>query len=76
MSMCFGPGAYDYRGVLKQQSSILSGRSGRVRSTSKIKELPDNFFQWMKNNKERLEAAAMRGRHPYYIKMNKISTIE
>jgi hypothetical protein len=61
---------------LKQQSSILSGRSGRFRSTSKIKELPVNFYQWIKNSKERLEKAAMRGRQPYFIKTNKISTIE
>lgn len=70
------PGLMTTEEFLKQQSSILSGRSGRVRSTSKIKELPDNFYQWMDNNRERLEEAAKIGRLPYFIKINKIRTIE
>lgn len=60
---------------MRQQNEILSGRNSRIKSVNEVKDIPDNFKQWMKNNKERLDKAIEKGKLPYFIKMNKIKLI-
>jgi hypothetical protein len=39
-------------------------------SASEVKDVPDNFKQWVKNNQERITAARERGTEPYFLRDN------
>jgi hypothetical protein len=39
-------------------------------SASEVKDVPDNFKQWVKDNEERITAARERGTEPYFLRDN------
>src|SRR5699024_1544350 len=42
-----------------------------LESSQTVEELPDGFQAWIKDNKQRMEAAQDKGTLPYFIKDNK-----
>ncbi len=54
---------------VEMQKAILAGEEP-VPPSDEITELPDNFQQWMKDNKGRVLAAERDGRLPYFLKDN------
>ena len=50
---------------------ILDGDDpGSISSSEKVNDTPDQFKEWLANNKHRIDAAAERGTLPYFIKDN------
>lgn len=50
---------------------ILNGEDpGSVESPNEVKELPQNFTDWIKANEERYQQAQAKGTLPYFIKHN------
>ena len=40
-------------------------------SVNEVKDVPDNFKEWINDNKDRIEAAEERGKLPYFIRDNR-----
>ena len=52
----------------EHQRDIMSGTDGG--SVNTVKDVPDNFKQWVKDNEGRIEAAEQKGTLPYFLKDN------
>lgn len=52
----------------EHQRDIMSGTDGG--SVNTVKDVPDNFKQWVKDNEERIAKAKQKGTEPYFLKDN------
>jgi hypothetical protein len=48
----------------------MDGEEPDTNSVNEIKDVPDNFKKWVKENSDRIEKAEKRGTLPYFIKDN------
>lgn len=55
--------------MLKMQKAIANGEEYDIES-KRIKNVPDNFKNWVHANKDKLEIARGRGKTPYFVKNN------
>lgn len=57
--------------VDRMTERILGGEDpSQIRCAGEIREMPDAFKEWAKENEERMEAARQRGTLPYFIRDN------
>lgn len=57
---------------ISHQQKIMSGDSSAVlKSQNEVTELPTNFNDWVKDNKDRIDAAKEKGTLPYFLRDNK-----
>lgn len=52
----------------EHQRDIMSGTDGG--SVNTVKDVPDNFKEWVKDNEERIARAKQKGTEPYFLKDN------
>jgi hypothetical protein len=49
---------------------IMNGEEPKTGSVNEVKDVPENFKQWVEKNRDRIEKANNRGTLPYFIKDN------
>jgi len=55
--------------MLKMQKAIAKGEKYDIKSKM-VKDVPENFKNWVHENEDKLEAARERGKTPYFVKNN------
>jgi hypothetical protein len=50
---------------------IMNGEETNTASVNEVKDVPDKFKEWVKNNESRIKRAEERGTLPYFLKDNK-----
>lgn len=53
-----------------QNEAIMAGDEPKTVSSREVKDLPDGFKAWYKENKERIDGARKRGTLPWFLKDN------
>ncbi|MDR1369877.1 MAG: hypothetical protein LBJ72_07100 [Dysgonamonadaceae bacterium] len=56
--------------LMQENEAILEGKEPDKHSVNEIKDVPDNFKQWVSDNRDRIEKANNKGTLPYFIKDN------
>ena len=58
--------------LMQENDAILEGKEPDKSSVNEVKDVPDNFKQWINNNEGRIAQAEKRGTLPYFIEDNRV----